>query len=136
MNLEFVVSEIDKSMPEIENWLTMVVEDMDMVETDNFSEYQALSIEVEHDDKEINIRTNQKASEGTSTSEPLTVGQLVSQLRRLLPQCANYSVYSASTNISDGEHWIRFDIPLVAIGVNRKDQTFGLIQMGKKAKDA
>jgi len=136
VKVEFVVSEIEKSYPEIEDFTVMVVEDWDKVESDNFVEYGALSVEVEDDDKEVNILTNQMSSDKPGADQPLKIKSFLHRLRALMPRCSDYSIYSASSRVSDGEHWVRLDVPLVAVGLNREGHTFGLIQQGKKTKNA
>jgi len=130
MKIEFVLKEIEKEIEEIKDFTVHVIEDEDKVKTNNHVEYYALDIEVEDDDKEINVLTNQHMEDSLSDTDALTVMELYDKLKILLPQRAEYSMFSASSkNYIDKDYWTRLDVPLLTVGRDYEERKFALIQM-------
>ena len=133
MKLQYLIDQIEPEIVACADYPVFVLEDIsENKEASEFQEYDVLDIEIEEKDPEINLITNQN---GNKEGKGLTLSALFSSLNSLLPQHREYSLFSGSAKqYVDKTHWVRLDVPLIALGWDHKGRHFGLVQQKSKKK--
>lgn len=130
MKLPEVVDALQDEMPAKGAWSVAILtkERPDGSLGEEIIEYAVVDVEVDDDDAEINLITD----EG-QTDEPkrdgLTLEGLLQRLEKLGLQYAAYSVYSSSAYIEiDDEYRVRCDSPLVGFARSDEAEIFGFLR--------
>ena len=133
MKLQYLIDQIAPELPACAEYPVFVLEDISKdKKTSEFQEYAVLDIEVEEKDPEINLITNQN---GNTESKVLTLSTLFSRLNSLMPQHREHLIFSCSAKTYfDKTHWLKLDVPLIAVGWDHQGQHFGLVQQKSRKK--
>lgn len=95
--------------------------------TANAESFPILEVVRNDGGKEVNLLCGEPADEPSSIS--LTVEAVAAQLRSYFPSCADWGVFSGSPRERINSQWdIRYDVPIVAIGVNHEARMVAFLQ--------
>jgi len=133
MDLKYALNQIQTNTSDLTGYLVYVVNDYEKVIHDlPFEEYQVFDIDIEDEDSEITLITNE-GSKLSENNQPLSAKELIKKLNGLMPKYKNYILFSGSSLIDLGEdHCGRLDKPLIAMGFNHEDKKIAFVQEGKK----
>jgi hypothetical protein len=131
MKLKSLLKELDQTSHDISDYDSYVI-----IKTnenkEGFEEYPIIEIDFEDDDKEITFITSQYSEENKDFS-PLKTQDLLKHIQELKPKYLKYEIFSGSAMVDlDEEYQGRVDIPLIAVGFDKKHRKVGLVQAEQK----
>ncbi len=133
MILKELLDEIQKNFSKWQNYEVYVVRfdtKLENVTDDHeIEEFAVLDINIEDEEKEINIITNEFSKASNSKLKPLTVKELANRLETFMPKHSDYSIFSGSSMVEIGnEYSVRLDTPIVSFGWSDENKRFVLLQ--------
>jgi hypothetical protein len=131
MKLPEVVELLGEEVPQHINWVVAILtrRNRDGTASNEVLRHPIYEVSVDHDDSEINLITDEDADDGRLVAQALILGELLSQLKRLMSECSSYSVFSGSAFVSlDDEYEARYDAPLVGVARNSEAEVYGFLQ--------
>ncbi len=133
MDLKYVLKQVEANSSDLNGYSIYVIKDYDKVEQDlPFEEYSIYEIEIEDEDREITLITDEK-SNSPKIEKPLTAIEVFEKLNELMPKYKSYILFSGSSHIElDKDYWGRLDTPLIAMGFDNESKNIAFVQEGKK----
>jgi SAM-dependent methyltransferase len=127
MTLADVLEQLEPELTACGTWRVVVVSPGEEGGLEG-PKHSIFDVAVDDVDRDINLLTDQYASNPRLPEEGLTLDQLVARLRELSPACDDWSVFSGSAWTSYGEYEGRLDIPLVGFARHAFEKHFGFVE--------
>ena len=131
MTLTETIEILRSELPTSARWKVYVLSRQDGVgnPVDEVIQFPIFDVSVDHEDSDVNLLTDDGATAPRPVDEALDVEELLARLESLEEECADYSLFSGSSEQSVSDEWeVRLDVPLVGVARNRESNVFGFLQ--------